>query len=359
MQANGQIMKNGHTKIKSHAGRKEKAAKRTETNGRMDIPELRSPLERRAGQTMELVVITPAVLKQWKLPPFQRPLRMNKQFHLVVEEIKKDSGIVPGTLTLGVFEDVLYVVDGQHRLEALKLAMDNGTREGLAECRIKHFDSMTEMAEEYVNINQSIAKMGPDDVLRGMESSIEALGIIRKRCEFVGYDNVRRGPKASAIVSMSSLLRMWHAAIKDTPSASGGGSALSMALSLSNDEANLCCDFLLICERAWGRDAAYWKLWGALNLSLCAWLYRRTVLAAYSGRSARLTKEQFRACAQTLSAHEPYMEYIVGRTLSERDRSPCFDRIKTIFVRRMATETGKRIALPAPPWAPGHSRSAR
>lgn len=352
-------MDNKKPKGKKHAGRKEKAQKKAESGGRMEIPELRSPLERRAGETTDLQVITIAVLKQWELPPFQRPLRMNKQFHEVVALITKEQGIVPGTLTIGVLDGRMYVVDGQHRLRALELAMDGGLKEGLAECRIKHFDSMAEMAQEYVNLNRPIAKMGPDDILRGMESSIESLLLIRRRCDFVGYDNIRRGPKAAAMVSMSGILRVWNAATKETPASGSGGSALDLAFGLSTDDANTCCDFLSICERAWGRDEAYRKLWGALNLSLCGWLYRRTVFAAYSGRSARLTKEQFRSCLQALSVDEPYLEYLVGRTLSERDRSPAYDKIKSIFVRRINSEIGKRVALPAPPWAPGHQRGPR
>lgn len=353
-----EIMKNGHDKIKRHGARLEKGRQRALLDpGYMRVPELKDKLEQKANGTTDTVIITPTTLEQWKMPPFQRPLRVNTRVQEVAEQIKRDEGIVPGMLTIGVLDGKMYIVDGQHRTHALRLAMEAGIKEGLAEIRVVFFDTMAEMAEEYVRLNSSLVKMRPDDVLRGMEGSIQALQILRNRCEFVGYDNIRRGAH-NAILSMSAVLRVWHAATADTPSGAGGGSALSLAQSMTTDEANLCADFLLVCEKAWGRDPEYSRLWGALNLSLCGWLYRRTVVAGYSVKSLRLTKDAFRSCIQALSTRSEYLDWLLGRALSDRDRSPCYDRMKRIFVKRIADDGGRKPVFPAPAWAVGHSRKA-
>ena len=48
------------------------------------------------------------------------------------------------------------------------------------------------MAEEFTRLNSSMVKMRPDDLLRAMESSTLSLQMIRKHCDFVSYDQVRR-----------------------------------------------------------------------------------------------------------------------------------------------------------------------
>jgi hypothetical protein len=68
-------------------------------------------------------------------------------------------------------------------------------------------------------------------------------------------------------------------------------------------------------------------------------------------RTARLTKEDFRRCLLALSADPQYLDYLVGRNLGERDRAPAYARVKGIFQRRYAGETGKAIRLPGPSWA--------
>jgi hypothetical protein len=37
----------------------------------------------------------------WKLPAFQRPLRVNAKVLALVEEIRTEGGVIPGILTLG------------------------------------------------------------------------------------------------------------------------------------------------------------------------------------------------------------------------------------------------------------------
>lgn len=68
-------------------------------------------------------------------------------------------------------------------------------------------------------------------------------------------------------------------------------------------------------------------------------------------RSIKLTADMFKKCLMSLSADRTYLDWLVGRNVGERDRSPCYSRMKQIFAKRIHEETGKREKLPQPEWA--------
>jgi hypothetical protein len=88
------------------------------------------------------------------------------------------------------------------------------------------------------------------------------------------------------------------------------------------------------------------------------WIYRRMVLDQYSPKTPRLTKDLFRKCLMSLSADENYLDWLVGRSLGERDRSPAYNRIKAAFAKRIEIETGKKPLMPSPAWS-SHSGGRR
>ena len=293
---------------------------------------------------MDTIRVTPDTIRTWATPPFQRPLKENEKVRALAEIIKSSSACIPGVLTVGIVGRQWYIVDGQHRLLAFTLS---GLAEAYVDVRICTFDTMAEMGEEFVSLNSSIVKMNPDDVLRGLEGSLPALHMIRKTCSFVGYESIRRGAKGNAVISMSTALRCWFASATEAPSAKG--SALAVAKTLTEEEASLIIQFLNCALTAWGRDPEYYRLWSALNLTLCMWLWRRTVLSQ-TGRSSRFTVQQFIKGLMALSADSHYVEWLLGRNMGERDRSPCYGRLKVIFARRLTEELGHKAVLPQPAW---------
>lgn len=298
--------------------------------------------------TTETVAVNADWLKRLKSPPFQRPLRVNAKVLALAQSLKDRNdldGCLPGVLTLGRLAGDFYLLDGQHRVEAFKLSE---LRECYADVRIMDFESMGDMGEEYVTLNSQMVRMRPDDILRGLEGSNAGLALLRRRCGFVGYDMIRRSERAP-LISASLVLRAWHGSAREVP-ASSGMSAVAMAQELTVDEAGALCDFLTICHAAWGSDPEYQRLYGTLNLTLCAWLFRRTVITQFSPSSARLTREQFRSGLGALSADSGYLDYLVGRLMTERDRSPAYGRIKGLFTRRLQG-SGKAMKLPAPSWS--------
>lgn len=302
--------------------------------------------EKATQSIVDTILITPELAKSWQLPGAQRPLKVNEKVKALAEELKQNGGVIPGFLTLARIDKTTYLLDGQHRREAFLLS-------GLAECysdvRVCRFDNEAEMGKEFVKLNSSLVRLTPDDILRGLEASSEALRKIRKRCSFVGYDQIRRGDR-SPILSMSSTLRCWVGSNPEVP-ASGGISATVIAETLNLDEAETMAEFYNLCFSAFGRDEAYRILWRNLNITICAWLYRRTVISQYSPNTARLTKDMFLKGLMSLSATTSYVDWLQGRQLSNRDRSPCYDRVKKIFAERMTAETGKKLRFPQPGWA--------
>jgi hypothetical protein len=303
--------------------------------------------------SMETMLVSVDDVNQWRVPPFQRPVRVNAKVLGLAEELKHNGGVISGIVTLGRITsggNVHYIVDGQHRLEAFRISE---LAEAIVDVRLCTFDSMAEMAEEFVRLNSSLAKIRPDDVLRGLEGSVPVLRKIREACPFVGYDQIRRGGASGAVLGMSSVIRCWAASATETPSAGAGNSAASVAESTDAKSAEDLCRFLNLAKIAWGRDPEYYRLWGSLNLTLCMWLYRRLVLDKERGvkRFVVLTNEEFKRCLMSLSADSNYLDWLGGRMIGDRDRAPAFTRIKTLFVDRLQQDLGKRPLMPLPVWA--------
>jgi hypothetical protein len=307
--------------------------------------------EKATKTVTETILFTAKEAEGWKLPEFQRPLMVNAKVRDLADEIAADGGVVPGILTFGVLDKVKYLIDGRHRRESFLLS---GKEEGYADTRTCYFDSMAAMAAEFVRLNSSLVRMKPDDILRGLEASLPQLQRIRKACPFVGYDQVRRSDH-SPILSMSVLLRCWEGGKRDVP-ASSVSRGVVIAQGLQDDDVKELTRFLGCCFKAWGRDYEYQRLWASLNFTLCAWLYRRTVLTAHSGKSIRLTDDLFTKAMMSLSAETQYLDYLVGRHMGDRDRAPAYTRITNICASRIREETGKKAMFPRPAWALGQKR---
>lgn len=296
---------------------------------------------------VDTILLTPETIERWLVPPIQRPLRDNNPKVLaLVEELKENGGVLPGVLTLGVLSGKCYILDGRHRCRSFQLS---GLAEGFADVRTCTFDTMAEMGEEFVRLNSSMVKLNPDDILRGLEPSSPALMRLRKACPFIGYGNVRRGDHANTLLSMSLAIKSWHSSSMDTPT-NASRSAIDAAHSMTEDDAVQAAEFYSLLLKAWGRDVEYRRLWLSLNVTMCAWVYRRTVLSRHSARSVELTPNLFVKCLMSLSADQSYLDWLVGRLLNERDRSPCYTRIKSIFAARVLEETRKKAVFPAPAW---------
>lgn len=306
--------------------------------------------QRETQTKTDTILVTHKLLADWKMPPFQRELRVNSKVLALAEEMKETGGVFPGVLTIGVLKGHTYVVDGQHRIEAFKMS---GLEEGFSDIRYRAYDSMADMAEDFVLLNSSLVRMRPDDILRGLEGTSEALRLVRHRCPVVGYDQIRRNTTNAPVLGMSTLLRCWTAASQAVPTRGGQGSATDMARSFTLEEAERCCDFLTLALKAWGRDHEYARLWSTLNLALCMWLYRNLVLVPYSSRTPKISKDLFGKCLQSVSTSPDYLDWLVGRGLTDRDRSPAYRRIKAAFTKRIEHETGKKVKLPAPEWVHG------
>jgi hypothetical protein len=305
---------------------------------------------------MQTLLLTPEETKQWKIPPFQRPLRINDKVRLLAEQIKSDENI-PGVITIGHLKlknesEAVYIVDGQHRIEAFNLS---GVSLVTADVRAVDFTTMAEMADEFVLLNSSLVRMRPDDVLRGLEASTPALSKIRKACNFVGYDQIRRSSTTSPVVGMSALLRCWNSGSRETPSGAAGGSAASLAQNIDDQSVSNLITFLAVAYESWGRDPEFYRLWANLNLTLCMWMWRKLVIDRERPGSKRyliLNIPEFKSCLMAVSAKADYSEWLVNRNLSDRDRSPCYARLKSIFVRRLSEiKKDKKILLPQPEWA--------
>lgn len=309
----------------------------------------KSESEKHTRTTVDTMELTPNLVAAWKLPPFQRRLKINNKVLAVAEKIKADRGVLPGILTLGVLDGDIYVVDGQHRIHAFTLA---DLSYGYADVRTVFFGDMAEMADEYEELNSQLVRMQPDDKLRAMELSNVTLQRLRKKCPFIGYDNVRRDSKNSPVLSMSTFIRTWTGSRNDTPNQ--GLTCRDAVLSMNEKDTDDSIEFAQLAFSVWQRDHEFFRLWGAANLSICMWLYRRMVLSEGTSKTSRwskLSRDQFRKALMSLSADGVYLDYLVGRTLGDRDRPPTYSRVKAVFHKRLKEETDTKLMFPQPAWA--------
>lgn len=306
-----------------------------------------------ARSSMETLIISLDQINKWQSPPFQRPVAVNAKVRAVAEELKRDGVCISGIITLGKIGKAseLYVVDGLHRLEAFRIS---GLTEIIADVRIVYFDSMGEMSKEFEQLNTALRRMRPDDILRSLEFTCAPLRRIRSECGFVGYDNVRRSHQSGPILSMAVALRCWSASVSETPSSNmSNKSTAHVADEMDETSSGELIRFLHVAHVAWGRDPEYYRLWGTLNFTLCMWLWRRLVIDKVRGvkRFVVLSESQFRQCMMSVSADPIYVEWLQGRIMCDRDRSPAYSHLKRIFAKRLQTEGMSRPLLPAPAWA--------
>lgn len=296
---------------------------------------------------MDTLCLTRDAALNLELPPFQRPLRVNDKVRIVSQYMKANGGVIDGVITIGVLNSKRYLVDGQHRIHGFLLSE---LPEAYVDVRVCEFETMAEMAAEYVKLNSQIVRMRPDDILRGLESSIKGLQILRKECPFIGYDQIRRRP-GCPLISMSFAIRAWGGASREVPTGSGLGSAAQMAQEFSEEKAKAASTFFNMVQEAWGEDLEYQKLWGGLNITLCGWLWNQTVIGQYSLNCTSFKPDEFKQGMTALSANAKYMDWLVGRENTERDRAPAYNRIKSIMTHKLEPLMGRKLRYPGPPWA--------
>lgn len=309
----------------------------------------RAPKSSRSS--METMLLDQEQVNQWLVPPFQRPLRVNDKVRALAEQLKSDGGVIPGVITLGQLDGkaAVYIVDGQHRVEGFRIS---NLEECIADVRLCRFDDMADMADEFVLLNTAIVRMRPDDVLRGMESSLPALQKIRNDCPWIGYDQIRRSGDTGPVVSMSVVLKAWLGSLPDTPGP-GKGAAMHLARDMEMQSTAQLVMFMQIAFASWGRDLSQSRLWAALNMTLCMWLFRRLVLDRDNQgekRNTRIDAALFKKCLMSVAADADYHDWLQGRLMRDRDRSPAYARLKAIFAKRIQNESGTKAKLPAPAW---------
>jgi ribosomal protein L29 len=319
----------------------------------MKLVKPHSPSEKVTRTTVDTIELTLKLTSSWQVPPFQRTFSANTKVRELIEELKANGGVLPGVLTLGVLNGVVYIVDGQHRIKAFELAE---LKCGYADVRQHYFNDMVDMADEFVRLNSQLVRLRTDDLLRGLESNSPEMQRVRKRCPFIGYDHIRRGG-TGPVLSMSTFLRCWVGSRGETPAVTVPATvAVKM---MTSDEAEAAMEFISLCFSVWQRDAENARLWSGLNLMLLAWLYRRIVLGegqTGTSRWTRFSKDDFRRGLAALSSDVNYLDFLHGRNVSSRDRAPAYARIKTIMGKRFFEENKRKALFPQPAWV--HSQGS-
>jgi hypothetical protein len=312
-----------------------------------DVIPLRTKPQKATSTRTDTISFTVDDIDKWKRPEFQREVKHTSRFKDCAELIKENDGVIPGIVTLGVENGTndIYKVDGNHRTEAAK---STGLRNFYADVRYI-YGTMEDFAEEYSRLNEQISTTKPDDRLRAAAVINPRINRLLALCKVVGFKATRK-PKLK--ISMSSALRAWGNACKGTPATRGrAAAATDIIKNMSDGDFGHFENLLGHCERAWGRDEEYANLWGQMNLTMVMWLYCRLVVEdPRSAKLKRLTPGLFESCLMELTVDTNYSSWLRGRNGGDH-RTPCYNRVKERFAKRIREETGTKPNLPQPDWA--------
>ena len=305
------------------------------------IPQEHSP-QNPIKTVSAMVLITRPKLESILTPDFQRELKITRHVKAQVKEIE-NTGIIPGTLLLGLVAGKLYRNDGQHRIWA---ALQTERDSFYAMVQVGEYKDMAELGLAAMIANSSLSRRSPDDNLKAMEPAYPVLKLIRRECPFIGYG----GKSDATVMSMSPALQCWEISKHDSPSNRGSMQANKIIEKMTPDEAKAMCAVYKLLYSAWGNDRQYKTMWLKLNVTLVTWLWRALVDSPTSGKVTRLTSDLFRDAIAGLTADAAYMSWLPGRLLRDLDRSPCYTRIKSIIVKRLFAVHSMRVSLPSPPF---------
>ena len=317
----------------------------------MKIPEYKTKAEKDARTISRgPECLTLADMQEWRIDPdIQRGLTINAIVRVVAKKIAEEKRI-PDRMLIGVLNGVMYLLDGQHRREGHRMAVEEYgcPTTVVGEIRWVFCETRAELAMHFELAQRSIVKMRPDDGLRALEHFTPVLQQIRKACPFVGYTRIQRGGPASSAISMANLLRCWAGSGRETP-VSSIGAARDVANSLSSKDATDCSTFANLAYRAWDNNIENGSLWGALNLTLCMWLYRQMVLAPAEDVT-RITPDQFRRFLIHLTRSVDYIDGIKGMVLSGRNRGLVMGKLEKALSAFLKSEkivkNEKHVRLP-------------
>ena len=321
----------------------------------MDIPKFRNALEREARATTFLAMITSLDILLWIIDPkIQREFKCNPKVQGLAK-VLPSLGAIPGTITLGVWEGKVYVLDGQHRLGAYQVYLTEGGKDSIrAMLHWIFFDEgqggYAAMGKKFDELQMVLSKMTPDDSLRPLEHSTPVLQYIRKNCGFVGYDRLRKAARGRYL-SMAVLIRAWLGSGTETP-VSAPGTARDLVRVLSPDDAKNCTSFANLANEVWGAKPDIRQLWNSLNLTICMWLYRRMVLNPEDGVTA-LSPEQFKACVSRLSRKIDGYDYagmLQGLTMNPANKRHAMSYHKKAISAGCREFGIRRVRFPEGPW---------
>jgi hypothetical protein len=320
-------------------------------------------------KVVDFITVSKKDTDKWEIPPeIQRPLKVNTKVIAVAQALPLTKKL-EGTITLGFWDGVVWILDGQHRLAAFILAQE---KYGLADrvnilCHIEVFATRAAMAARFRLLQQSLLKMSPDDGLRPMAINTPSLQILTRECPFIGFGNIQRLFQTSQTLSMSVLLRCWHGSSFESPSLSNS-SMSEYALSMSEAEACECASFLKLAFQVWARIPEYARLWGILNITLCMWFYRRMVLEPASGIT-KLNPDQFRVwlgclfedplsiprAQEKMNWISPYRDWLIGKAMNIETRRIAAQQIKLRALKFLPARTKhpakvRKLKFPSAPW---------
>lgn len=284
----------------------------------------------------------------WKIPDWGREPKVNRHVLSVAEDLKECNHL-SSTLVLGVYDNTIWRIDGNHRLLGFLLS---GIPNMLAHCMVHYCDGHKDMYRIYKIYQRHLRTPTKDDNLKGLAETRDPLQTIKNRCKFVTYETVN--DTESRRIRMSAVIRAWYDSVPYIPKHIRANIE-EQAVKIEETEARKIVEFLLACKEGLSIQVPF--LWKPINITLLMWLYRRLVWGEIDVESedveySRLTKDEFILGMLGLQTNNYYGT--LGTRELERDRFGAYTSLMSYFKKSLhSMGVKRRLTLPIKPkWPP-------
>jgi hypothetical protein len=293
------------------------------------------------AESCETKVVTREELLSWRVPKFQRDCHIERRpVQQFAQQIVEKGGVIAGVFHHGLVLDdpVVWLVDGQQRRAA---AETTDFQKFQVNIRMTLFQSVAEMAQAYLDDQTQLVAHRVDDKLKAMQYTHPPLRkLIRSSC--AGIERIR-ATESSPRVSAATAIRAWSVSARDFP-AGRASAGTRIADELTDDNVDSLIRFLSLTKEAWpwGRESN--ALWGALNMTMCSWFYRRF----HFDQAYRDKKLNFVAGLAAMN-DQAYLAFLRGKGVVDENIIASYRYFRDRMRPALSAAAGKRIRFPGPP----------
>lgn len=264
-----------------------------------------------------------------KTPPSARNVIATNKFKEYVGKIDA-SGVIPGRLTIAIYNSEKYLVDGWHRMFAFH---QTSRQSALAEVKYVQCKTAESMCRLFTDINEPIRSVSVSDKLRNIYGYNPDFKRLVDKRKYLTFSGKKMG------IMISVLLYAWFASKRESPF-KASGKLISLVEKMTREEFEVFGDLIDEIHEAW--DYRKPVLWRGLNMASVFWMLRQM----------NVSKSDRRKILEAIDQDDSYTDMISGKGSNNVDNGAMAYDALTKIVRRAVPhdQDGKPIDIPKRLW---------